>query len=223
MFLQQKPLDGGMLYTETNLKQVFPEPLNALTAFIFLLIAVYWSFKIRKKYKAHLFLSFCILLLYIGGIGGSIYHAFRKWHVFILMDWLPIMILCVAAGIYFMLQLMRWYYVVLVMAMYIVLRYLLRWFITLEDHQLFININYATMAGLVFFSVLSYLIYTRWKNVKWVIAAVCAFVAALTFRIADSWDWLSSGTHFLWHILGAVACFCMFSYIYLTENTQLEP
>ncbi len=37
----QNPPDGGMLYTETDLGQFFPEPLNAVTSCFFLAIAVY--------------------------------------------------------------------------------------------------------------------------------------------------------------------------------------
>ena len=82
--------------------------------------------------------------------------------------------------------------------------------------QLFININYAMMAALVLLPVLAFLISTKWKNGKWVGIALIAFIVALTFRIADKWGWMSTGTHFLWHTFGAIASFCMFNYIYLT-------
>lgn len=38
MPINQLPPDGGIQYTETNMAQLFPEPLNAITAVLFLLI-----------------------------------------------------------------------------------------------------------------------------------------------------------------------------------------
>lgn len=158
-------------------------------------------------------------LLYIGAIGGTVYHSFRQWPVFIMMDWLPIMLLCLSAGFYFIAQSTRWYYAILMVFVYLILMLGLKNWILIDNPSLFININYAIMASFVLFSVLSYLIYTRWKAGKWVGFALLSFVLALTFRIIDKWDWLSFGTHFLWHTFGAVATFCMFNYIHLTQNT----
>lgn len=220
MFALQIPPDGGSLYTETNLQNVFPEPLNALTSCFFLAIAIYWTLKLRGSFSTQPFLSYCLALLYIGGIGGTTYHAFRQWQPFIMMDWLPIMLLCVSAGVYFLAQLIKWYYAILLVVAYVIFQFLLRDMLMQNNLQLFININYAMMATLVLLPVLAYLIYTKWKNGKWVGFALIAFVTALTFRIADKWAWLDSGTHFLWHTFGAVACFCMFNYIYLTGRKK---
>ncbi|RYF21594.1 MAG: hypothetical protein EOO42_10260, partial [Flavobacteriales bacterium] len=108
MSVNQLPPDGGMLYMETNMAHLFPEPLNAITAVFFLIIAIFWTIKIKGNFKAHPFLTYCLILLYIGGIGGTVYHSLRQWSVFIMMDWLPIMLLCVSAGVYFLAQSTRW-------------------------------------------------------------------------------------------------------------------
>lgn len=120
------PPDGGSLYTETNLQHLFPEPLNALTSCFFLAIAVYWTFKLWNDHKSHPFLTYCLILLYIGGIGGTTYHAFRKWPPFIMMDWLPIMLLCVSAGVYFLAHLLRWYYAALLVLTYVLFQFFFR-------------------------------------------------------------------------------------------------
>ena len=214
--------DGGMPYTETNLSHLFPEPLNAITSCFFLAIALYWTYRVWGRGRQYIFLSICIALLYIGGIGGTIYHGLRLWNIFIMMDWLPIMLLCVMAGIYFLFKIARWYYGALLVLCYIVFQFFARTYLRGHgDVQLFININYAIMAGIVLFPVLGYLITTKFANGKWVGYALIAFVFALTFRVADGWGWLSTGTHFLWHTFGAVAAFCMFQYLYVinTVNT----
>jgi len=220
MPVNQLPPDGGMLYTETNMAQLFPEPLNAITSGFFLAIALYWTAKMRGKFKSNPFLTYCLVLLYIGGIGGTVYHALRQWRVFIMMDWMPIMLLCVSAGVYFLAQSTKWYYAVLMVLGYVGLQFSIRNLLSADNIHLFVNINYALMALLVLLPVLRYLIYTKWKAGKWVGYALLSFALALTFRIADKWEWLSFGTHFLWHSFGAIATFCMFNYIYLTQNKK---
>lgn len=199
MLVNQLPPDGGMLYTETNMAQLFPEPLNAITSGFFLMIALYWTVKMKGNFKSNPFLTYCLVLLYIGGIGGTVYHALRQWSVFIMMDWMPIMLLCVSAGVYFLAQSTKWYYAVLMVLGYVGLQFSIRNLLSADNIHLFVNINYALMALLVLLPVLKYLIYTKWKAGKWVGYALLSFALALTFRIADKWEWLSFGTHFLWH------------------------
>lgn len=219
MLQKQVPADGGIVYAETNLNNFFPEPLNALTSGLFLLLALYWTIKLWGNFKTHLFLTYCLVLLYVGGIGGTTYHTLRQWRIFIVMDWMPIMLLCISAGIYFLAQLIRWYYAILLVIAYLSFQFFFRKLMISSNPQLFININYAMMAALVLLPVLGHLIFTNWKNGKWVGIALLSFIIALTFRIADQWEWLHTGTHFLWHTFGAIASFCMFHYIYLTKKT----
>ena len=103
---------------------------------------------------------------------------------------------------------------------YVGLQFSIRNLLSADNVHLFVNINYALMALLVLLPVLKYLIYTQWKAGRWVGYALLSFALALTFRIADKWEWLSFGTHFLWHSFGAIATFCMFNYIYLTQNKK---
>lgn len=224
MLFLQNPPDGGMLYAETNLQHFFPEPLNTLTSCFFLVIAIYWTFKLKGKAREHTFLSVAVALLYIGGLGGTIYHGLRQWGFFIMMDWLPIMLLCVAAGVYFLGRITRWYYAVAFVVAYAVFQFYLReQLIQKGNIQLFININYAVLAGMVLLPVFAFLITTKFRYGKWVGFALLAFIAALTFRVVDSWELTERGTHFLWHTFGAVAAFCMFQYIYRINEKHLAP
>jgi len=215
--LEQQPPDGGTVYTETDLSKLFPEPLNAITSCFFLLIAFYWTYKLWGNWKHHPFLSFALVLLYVGGVGGTTYHSFRQWPVFIMMDWVPIMLLCLAAGVYFLAKLTKWYYAVLIIVIYAIFQFYVRQLFSKGDFQIFVNLNYAFMAAIVLFPVFGYLLKTNWTDGKWVGFALLAFVFALTFRIADKWEILYTGTHFLWHTFGAVAAFCMLNYIYLNQ------
>lgn len=211
--------DGGMAYAETNMEQFFPEPLNFISSLFFLFIALYWTFELRKSPAKHGFLIYAVFLLYIGGIGGSVYHGLRQWPVFIIMDWLPILLLCVSAGLYFIARLTRWYRAAGLLVLFGIGQYYLRMNMG-ADIQLFININYAMMAALVLLPVLAWLFKTEFRHGKWVGWALAAFVFALGFRVADPWHWLSFGTHFLWHSFGAVAAFCMFRFIYEVDEEK---
>ena len=136
-----------------------------------------------------------------------------------MMDWMPIMILCISAGVYFLAKLTKWYYALMLVAVYVGFQFLFRNYLV-TNMNLFVNVNYAMMAALVLLPVLGFLIKTKWKNGKWVGIALLSFIIALTFRIADKWEIVSFGTHFLWHTFGAIASFCMFNYIYLSGAKQ---
>lgn len=219
----QIPPDGGMLYAETDMHNLFPEPLNTITSCFFLAIAIYWTVKLWGRGRQHSFLSLAVLLLYIGGIGGTIYQGLRQWRFFIMMDWLPIMLLCIAAGVYFLARVTRWYFAVLLVVVYLAFQFWARQYMMQSGKmQLFININYAVLASIVLLPVVAYLIKTKFIYGRWVGFALIAFILALTFRVTDLWGLMSTGTHFLWHTFGAVAAFCMFQYIYLINKIEPE-
>lgn len=223
MLFFKLPPDGGMLYTETNLEHFFPEPLNAVTSVFFLLIAVYWTFRLWGRGRQHTFLSFALVLLYIGGIGGTIYHGLRQWNIFIMMDWMPIMLLCLAAGVYFTARLTRWYFAFALVVIYLVFQvFARRMMVEGGDIQLFININYAVLASVVLLPVIAFLIKSNFRHGRWVGYALLAFILALTFRVADRWQWLEVGTHFLWHVFGGAAAWCMFQYIFLLNEPDAK-
>lgn len=94
--------DGGPIYSESNFTHIFPEPYNTVTSCLFTVLSIFWLLKLRKDYRKHIFLSVCTLILFIGSLGGSLYHGLRKYPVFLVMDYMPIMILCFMAGFYFL-------------------------------------------------------------------------------------------------------------------------
>lgn len=221
MQLPRTPADGGMPYTETNLDRLFPEPLNAITSLFFLAIAFYWLWRLKGEFREHIYLTFSMGLLFIGAIGGSIYHGLRQWSFFIMMDWLPIVLLCVFTGVYFVAKLTRWYIAAVLVLAYGVFQYFIRQQIRNDDDvQFYLNLNYAVLGMLVLFPVLAFLVKNKFRDGRWIAFAWFAFMAALTFRVADGFRWLSTGTHFLWHTFGAVSAFCMFEFVYRVNKTQ---
>lgn len=104
--------DGGGLYTETNLNHLIVEPFNTFTALIFVVIAIYWIRRLLKtKNKGRIFYLTLSIILLFGGIGGTIYHAFRYHKFFLYLDWVPIVLVSFAVSLYlfFMSTKSVWY------------------------------------------------------------------------------------------------------------------
>ncbi len=216
----QVPQDGGMVYAETDLSRFFPEPLNTISSCLFIVIALFWIIKLKAHYKTYRFLSIAVIILFIGSIGGTLYHGLRKYPVFILLDWVPIMVLCIMASIYFISKITKWYYSLAVVLLYAFFQYYLRTNLSDRDIQLFVNINYATMAALILMPLFLFLRQSGYKNWLVIVAAIASFSAALFFRVADKWNIIPTGTHFLWHTFGALATGLMLFFIYKMKEVK---
>lgn len=207
--------DGGLIYKETNPVNLIVEPFNALSALVFIFIALFWLYKLGGRYKQMPFLFSSTIILMIGAIGGSIYHAFRYAAFFIMMDWLPILILCLMASCYFLWQAYgNLKKSILVVALVIAAQVTIWMVGNYKDRHMNININYALMGLTVLVPLIIYMNKTRYQQWHIVALALCSFFCALGCRIYDNYTDLSFGTHFLWHTFGAIACHQMFLYIY---------
>ncbi len=210
----QHPPDGGMLYTETNLNHAFPEPLNTITSGFFFLLALYWIFRLKGFSKQYVFLSTASWILLIGSIGGTLYHGLRTYPVFIMMDWLPISILCLLSSIYFWIKFSgKWYVGLLALAVFTGMEIIIRKVFFGGDLQTAISLNYAAMVLMVLLPLVLLLIKMKGHNWAFIVSALISFGIALFFRVADRWPLLSVGTHFLWHTFGVIATALMFLFL----------
>ena len=85
------PKDSGPVYRETIEGRLPVEPFNTASNFLFLAIIIYFVWKIRRNHRQHLFLAFILPVLFIGFIGGTLYHATRSHEIWLLLDWVPIL------------------------------------------------------------------------------------------------------------------------------------
>ncbi|MHC4562905.1 MAG: hypothetical protein ACYS8X_09055, partial [Planctomycetota bacterium] len=102
--------DHGPIYAETNFDRVIVEPVNAVTTLLFVVVAVYWFVRLRGQYRRHWFVTGALPVLFIGAVGGTVYHAFRCNHIWLLLDWVPIAVLCVATGVFMWAKLLKRYW-----------------------------------------------------------------------------------------------------------------
>lgn len=214
VILQVVLRDGGERYTETDLSRLIVEPWNGASALLFLGIVAFWAYKLRGQYRQHLFLSINLPILAIGGIGGTLYHAFRMSAVFLMMDWLPIMILCFAASVYFFIRVLdNWWLAALIVGLAL-LSQVLMFRYQLLPMDLAVNVNYTVMGALILVPTVLLLWKTGFRGAQWIGYALASFVVAVSCRVLDHAELLPMGTHFLWHVFGAAACTSMFQYVY---------
>jgi hypothetical protein len=215
--------DGGPIYTETDLSKTIVEPWNAGSALLFIGIVAYWAWQLRGRLNQFTFLAWCLPILLIGGIGGTIYHAFRIHMVWLVMDFMPILILCLASSIYL------WRYALpkklfwFVVPPFILLSFVSRFLLMRLGlpMPIIINSGYALLALTIVVPVVLVLVRTNWRNGGWIASAFVAFVLAVGFRLVDPEAWLPFGTHWLWHVFGAVSAHSMIGYLYAFKQDKL--
>ena len=208
------PQDSGPIYQETLAGRLPVEPYNTYSNIFFLLIIIYFSLKVYKDYQNHRFLAWSLPVLFLGFIGGTVYHATRSHDFWMYMDWLPIVILCLAVSIYYTIKLKmtrrkRFLLILIVLFLVFGIR-LIPW---PEASQT--SIGYiATAVGLLL-PIITYFFTTKLHNWGYIVLAFLSFGFAISFRILDGSMYLiPMGTHWLWHVFGALSVFFLIKYIY---------
>jgi hemolysin III len=223
--IQQRPNDLGPVYKETDLTRCPVEPFNTFSNLIFLFLVIYWSCKTRLNTLKHPLTTVCMPILLLGYIGGTVYHATRSNTVWLWLDYMPILVLALSAGIYLWRQLIKSYALTFLLVVgplpvcYFMLKYA-----RIPDN---FSIT-AVYLGLALNILLPAILYCVFKNrTAWLTLtlAFSFFIIAVVFRQIDRFDiftFMPHGTHFLWHIFGGVSSFFMIKYIYLAENVEVE-
>jgi hypothetical protein len=223
-------LDGGPIYVETPAEirahQEFPgtvaEPWNAATAFLFVVIVIFWVARLRGRLARYPFLALSLPLLLVGGVGGTLYHGLRTWKGYFLMDVIPIYLLGLIVTIYWWIRLgPRFHHLLSMLVVLGILQVLGMWQLPTAWA---INLSYATLAMLILAPLSLVLLRTRFKRSGWVATAFVAFGIAWFCRIADYWDppLLPMGTHWLWHTFGAITTAALTEYVFLIEGVSLR-
>ncbi len=210
------PNDTGPIYRETFMGRLPVEPFNTFSNLIFLLIILYFSIRVFKNIKQHVFLTICIPILAIGFIGGTMYHGTRSHEAWLFMDWVPIMILCMAAVFYFVFKLFSSWWA---RALFLIIIFTVSFTVRQLPIPSYIRISlgYVITAITVLLPIFLYLIKTKGYNKKLILLAVLSFVIAVSFRSLDKildTEILYMGTHWLWHLFGGISVFFLMQYIY---------
>ncbi|WP_417885392.1 hypothetical protein [Zunongwangia sp.] len=212
------PNDSGPIYQEI-VKGRFPvEPFNTYSNLLFLVIVIYFSVLVYKNHKNQKFLIYVLPILFIGWLGGTIYHATRSNEIWLLMDWVPILVLCLSASLYFASKISKnKLYVALCIILVLILVFGIR-FIPFQSHgETYRYI--ATALGLIF-PIILHAWQTHFLFFKYVLFSVFSFSVAISFRTLDRYLEFSMGTHWLWHTFGAISVFFIMKYIFFDAKHQ---
>jgi hypothetical protein len=231
--------DRGPRYAETPINPYadsapwIAEPYNAATAFLFVVIVGYWVIKLRGRYRHFPFLVSCLPILLVGGVGGTLYHAFRTRQTYFYLDVIPISFLGIAGALYLTFRLGRWHgwvrvgaYSIGAIVAYTAINGLLFRYLRFEQFpHLTVTLSYASLAAVVLIPLSGVLIYTKFRHAGYVWAGLAAFGIAAFFRVVDrtAYGGLPMGTHWLWHLFGAVCTQSLIAYFYRLEGERGPP
>ena len=223
------PGDFGPIYAETDMSRFPVEPWNTFSNLAFLVLAAYWFLKIRKDWRNHGLLALSLPVLLLGFIGGSLYHATRSHSLWLLMDYLPIMILILTAAIFMWREVLGSLWLTFLVTMSLPTAYrLVTIFIEIPE-GVFVSIGYAVLALSVCLPACVHCALRNRNGAKWLVLSALSFVLAILFRqydmaLAKSWL-LPQGGHFLWHLFGAGSAFSLMQYLYssdLVRNSKAD-
>lgn len=231
--LQRRQLifDSGPIYNEFHHDALIHEPWNAISSLIFFIPVIYWVIVLNGKFKQHKIFLFILPLLFLNGLGSTLFHAFRSHQFFLILDWLPATIMSIVVATYFWsLVLKKWYWgLIAVFSFYglgkIIIE-LLQGMPRLE--HIAPNIGYFFVGCTIFLPLCIQLFRTKFKHAYLVFLSMLFLAAALTFRSLDfptpnpAPDLLPQGTHFLWHILSSFAVFSLGYYIYYGKSLEIN-
>lgn len=214
--------DSGPIYRETILGRLPVEPYNTASNLLFLFIIIYWTIKIYPQFRKYRFIVYFLITLFIGYVGGTIYHGTRSHEIWLLMDWVPIFILSVSGVVYFFRKLsVHWLIMTVLVVFPFILIFVLDNFPTLPLPTRHL-IEYSSLAGVILLPIFFYLRKTNWLFKGRILMGLLLFCIAIFFRTIDDTELSNSlfpmGTHFLWHIFGSLAVHSIISYLYLVKK-----
>lgn len=224
LLMMNLPGDSGPIYQETLMGRIPVEPFNTFSNLFFLWIIIHFSVRVYADYKNHRFLAWSIPFLFLGFVGGTVYHATRSHDIWMYMDWLPIVILCLAVSVYYTIKLKlsaihRGILIAVILLLVFGIR-MVPWVKSLKT-----SIGYAATAIGLLLPIITYFFTTRLRNWHYILFAFISFALALSFRVADRFVYLlPMGTHWLWHSFGALSVFFLMRFIYkdkLPQDTQI--
>ena len=216
--------DNGPVYNEFVHDHLIREPWNAYSSLFFFIPVFFWLWFLRGKYREHAFIVALLPLLFLNGLGSTLFHAFRSSNFFLVLDWLPAAIMSFSLSVFFWTRIVRKVYlaVAIVLGFYafgIGAVMLLKEIVHISSP----SVGYFFSGAAFLIPVIIDLVRHRGRFAGWYFASLGFLLASLAFRILDyptpnPFPWLPQGTHFLWHVFSSFAVFTLGMYIYKTKK-----
>ncbi|WP_027419177.1 hypothetical protein [Crocinitomix catalasitica] len=219
--------DNGPMYNEFIHDAYIHEPWNAFSSLIFFIPIIYWIWKLHGNYANHKIIVLLLPLLFLNGLGSTLFHSFRNEPAYFILDWLPASLMSFCLACYF------WYKVVDNIKRAIILTIAFQCVAVLSTNFLSQidslegfgpNIGYFFVGTSLLIPIIIFLFKTKFKFVNYIILSFIFLSTALICRMLDYPtpnpfpELLPQGTHFLWHIFSSFAVFSMGYYIFKLNN-----
>ena len=221
---KQQIFDHGPMYNEFVHDTLIHEPWNAYSSLCFFIPVIFWLIYLRGKYLTYGIITALLPLLFLNGLGSTLFHAFRASNWFLLLDWLPAALMTLILSIYFWHRVTQklWKAIGVVGGFYI-LAFTMVKILSQQTGLSGPSIGYFFTGAAFLVPVIIDLKRNQWKHAGLYVFSLFCLVIALLFRILDyptpnPFAWLPQGTHFLWHVTSSLAVFTLGFYIYKTTN-----
>jgi len=221
---KQQIFDHGPMYNEFVHDTLIHEPWNAYSSLCFFIPVIFWLIYLRGKYRTYGIITALLPLLFLNGLGSTLFHAFRASNWFLLLDWLPAALMTLILSIYFWYRVTQklWKAISVVLGFYI-LAFTMVKILSQQTGLSGPSIGYFFTGAAFLVPVIIDLKRNQWKHAGLYVVSLFCLVLALLFRILDypspnPFAWLPQGTHFLWHVSSSLAVFSLGFYIYKTTN-----
>ena len=221
---KQQIFDQGPMYNEFVHDALIHEPWNAYSSLCFFIPVIFWLIYLRGKYRTYGIITALLPLLFLNGLGSTLFHAFRASNWFLLLDWLPAALMTLILSIYFWHRITHkvWKAIGVVLGFY-VLAFTMVKVLSQQTGLSGPSIGYFFTGAAFLVPVIIDLKRNQWKHAGLYLLSLLFLVLALLFRILDyptpnPFAWLPQGTHFLWHVTSSLAVFTLGFYIYKTTN-----
>ncbi|MEY3049967.1 MAG: hypothetical protein RL365_2005 [Bacteroidota bacterium] len=221
---KQQIFDHGPMYNEFVHDTLIHEPWNAYSSLCFFIPVIFWLIYLRGKYLTYGIITALLPLLFLNGLGSTLFHAFRASNWFLILDWLPAALMTLILSIYFWHRVTHkvWKAIGVVGGFY-ALAFTMVKILSQQTGLSGPSIGYFFTGAAFLVPVIIDLKRNQWKHAGLYVISLFCLVLALLFRILDyptpnSFAWLPQGTHFLWHVTSSLAVFTLGFYIYKTTN-----
>lgn len=215
--------DNGPIYRETtNFSDFIVEPWNAFSSLTFWIPAFIFLWQLRGTYRQQAFIVyFCIPLLVFGGLGSTLFHAFRSSGWLLLMDVLPIILLVLGVSIVMWLKVLpkKWLIAPILVAFF-GLSYFASKGLEGQDR---ITAGYIVRGTMLLLPCFLFLFRSHFRHASLFFYACFSLVLALLFRFADEKieiGFMPWGTHWLWHVSTAFGAYFLGEYLIRIRNAK---
>jgi hypothetical protein len=223
---KQQIFDHGPMYNEFVHDALIHEPWNAYSSLCFFIPVIFWLIYLRGKYRTYGIITALLPLLFLNGLGSTLFHAFRVSNWFLLLDWLSAALMTLILSIYFWYRVTQklWKAIGVVLGFY-ALAFTMVKVLSEQTGLSGPSIGYFFTGAAFLVPVIIDLKRNQWKHAGLYVVSLFCLVLALLFRILDyptpnPFTWLPQGTHFLWHGTSSLAVFTLGFYIYKTTYKE---